>query len=435
MAMKRKNRREHGQVIYLLAVGIITLLGFTALAVDGARLLGERRTIQGVADTAAFTAASYLGQYTTSYIEGHWNPYSSTSVDQLAESAALERVHSNGYTGSAYNPWGGNDWLRVTISKSSTTLSKEYEVHIWMISEIDPIFAQVIYDGPLRVYVESTAIVRPRTNLGFGQAMYSLSEDAEPGIAIGGTADVNIQGSGIYANSSGDPAINYSGNAGIAISDDVTTPGSIDIDGTPTITTGGDDTGVDPQAFPYVPTPDCSGLPTGYAVDDGAGTTIFHPGIWYGNIQITSAASHQVFLPGLYCLKKDFKITNANLTAHDVTFYLNTGSFTVNGGTIDMVAPRHGEADDGTNSWDGMLFYVGDGDWTVSGNSGTYMEGTVYAPGSNHGECALEGSGMTDAYNLQLVCDTIKLEGGAGLNIDFNNDNAYEPPVSIDLIQ
>jgi uncharacterized membrane protein len=49
--------KERGQVIILLVAGLITLLGFTALAIDGARVLSEQRQLQGVADTAAFTAA------------------------------------------------------------------------------------------------------------------------------------------------------------------------------------------------------------------------------------------------------------------------------------------------------------------------------------------------------------------------------------------
>jgi uncharacterized membrane protein len=51
-SMGMNKRTEKGQVLVLLTVGIITLLGFTALAIDGGRMYSERRTIHGVTDTS-----------------------------------------------------------------------------------------------------------------------------------------------------------------------------------------------------------------------------------------------------------------------------------------------------------------------------------------------------------------------------------------------
>jgi hypothetical protein len=438
--MKIRNRREQGQVIYLLAVGIITLLGFTALAIDGARLFSERRNAQGVADTAAFTAASYIGQYTTPYIESNWNPSSATSVDQLAESAALERVRSNGYTDSLYNPWGGNDRLRITITKVSETLATKYKVDVFLISEVEPIFAQVIYDGPMLVNVESTAIVMPRTNIGFGQAMYSLSDDACNALTFSGNSDVFILGSGIYANSTCTPnAINFSGTADMDVSGYITTPGGIDVDGGAVYTSGGDSEGVEPQSFRSFPPPDCSGMAVNppVVVDTTTSPTqvIFEPGIYTGKINITSGANEQIFKPGLYCINGGLAITNGNITAHDVTFYVPTADVKITGGVLDMIAPRNGLTDASDQLWDGMLFFVAEGSWEVTGAAGTSLEGTVYAPGTPDPTCKLTGSGITDGYNLQLVCTTISLIGGAGLNITFDNSNAWDPPVAIDLLE
>ena len=140
-------------------------------------------------------------------------------------------------------------------------------------------------------------------------------------------------------------------------------------------------------------------------------------------------------MPGLYCFEGGVQITNGNITGNGVTFYIPDDDFTVTGGVLNLVAPQNGEADDGTNSWDGMLFYVKEGKWLITANSGSTMEGTVYAPGDPDPTCQLTGSGLTDGYNLQLICNTISLIGGSGLNIVFDNTNVYIAPASIDLIE
>ena len=42
-----RNQKESGQVIILMVFGIISLLGFSALAIDGARLFSEKRNSKG----------------------------------------------------------------------------------------------------------------------------------------------------------------------------------------------------------------------------------------------------------------------------------------------------------------------------------------------------------------------------------------------------
>lgn len=44
---------EKGQALILITLGIIALIGFTALAIDGGRAFEERRHAQNAADTAA----------------------------------------------------------------------------------------------------------------------------------------------------------------------------------------------------------------------------------------------------------------------------------------------------------------------------------------------------------------------------------------------
>jgi len=45
--------KERGQIVILLAVVLIILLGFTALAIDGSMIYSDRRYAQNAADAAA----------------------------------------------------------------------------------------------------------------------------------------------------------------------------------------------------------------------------------------------------------------------------------------------------------------------------------------------------------------------------------------------
>jgi uncharacterized membrane protein len=58
-----KNRSERGQALILLAVSLVVLLGFTALAIDGSLLYSDRRQLQTAADAAALAGAGAAGNY------------------------------------------------------------------------------------------------------------------------------------------------------------------------------------------------------------------------------------------------------------------------------------------------------------------------------------------------------------------------------------
>ena len=55
--MIRNMKYQHGQAIVLIVVGIVGLIGMTALAIDGGNAYSDRRHAQNAADTAAFAAA------------------------------------------------------------------------------------------------------------------------------------------------------------------------------------------------------------------------------------------------------------------------------------------------------------------------------------------------------------------------------------------
>lgn len=58
--LKRLFKNEEGQALVLLALGLVVLLGFTAIAVDYGYLAWQRRNLQNAADSAALAAAREL---------------------------------------------------------------------------------------------------------------------------------------------------------------------------------------------------------------------------------------------------------------------------------------------------------------------------------------------------------------------------------------
>ena len=82
--MKTKKRSQQGQAIILIALAIVGLVGFTALAIDGGNAFSDRRHAQNAADTAVLSAA-------LSKIRGNANEW---------KTAGLNLASTNGYDDS-----------------------------------------------------------------------------------------------------------------------------------------------------------------------------------------------------------------------------------------------------------------------------------------------------------------------------------------------
>ena len=153
--MKASNR-EKGQVLYLLAIGIITLLGFTALAIDGARVYSERRHIQGITDTTSMTGALYIAQN----IE-----YVTSDVLENAELAAYDRAESNGYDSGA---------TKVTVTEDDYY----YYVESYILTTVPATIAKIVYNHDFDVAAKSMARVRKVHIFALGHAFYSINNSA-----------------------------------------------------------------------------------------------------------------------------------------------------------------------------------------------------------------------------------------------------------------
>jgi hypothetical protein len=440
-----RNQKESGQVIVLLVVGIISLLGFSALAIDGARLFSERRNLQGVSDTAAFTAAAYIGQFDPLYIRNNFKV--NDMVEPRAEQAALEIIRANGYTDSIYNPFGGNDRLYIDAwPVIAGTEFTPYHVIVKMISEVDPIFAQLVYHEPIMANVDTEVVFWPRMNAAYGRAIFSTATEGSKRIEFIGNATLNVTGSGIFSNSNGTNAIYASGSASVDISGAVTAVGTIYNSG---VMVSGEPEQPGAQSLPLVPipTPDnCASLSTSVETYDSVNDIFYHTAGRYTSASTNTISSgHHIFEQGWYCFDETLHISGGIVESEPggVMFYfpVDGTSITAQGGSIDLRAAQNGQADDlAGNSWDGMLFYIdhsNTGVFSFQGSAGSHLEGTIYAPGPAANEtapkCSLSGSGVTDAYNVQLICYSLTLSGSAGLNLFYDDTKVYESPLIMNL--
>lgn len=417
-------KSENGQALYLLVVAIVSLIGFTALAIDGGRLYSERRTVQGVSDTAAFTGAVFLGRAET--IDESMKTYAIAAANQIAK--------ENGYDDADTN---------ISVSTAVTEVGYYFYVTTQISSEIDPTFAHLIFDGPLEVQTQAVTRVLPLYETVFGDALFSLNETACDSMKFSGSADITITGTGIFSNSncdSGtDQSISFEGSNNTFIEGSVSSAGGINTQGGATWSAdGGTNTHI-PQAPPFsIPLPDCTGMPA-VSISGPVDDRIITPGI-VDSLLLNNPGTTYTFQSGLYCITGTggLVIGNGYVNGIDVMFYVVQGPTYFSGGTMDLRAPNEFSVpivDSSNEPWTGMLVYMdptNTNEVRINGNSDSNFEGTIYAPSSL---CKLNGGGETDGIDISLVCDMIDVNGGAGLNIHYNDANHYRPPTTIDLVQ
>ena len=182
----KKLRSQRGQAIILLAFAIVGLVGFAALAIDGGRVLSDRRHAQNAADNSAFAAAlaKVKGQnYTT---------------------AAQNRAVSNGYNN------GVNATVEVNLcSETGVTCqglpagadASEY-IRVKIRSIVPTTFARVIGRNQVENIVEAIAHASGITSnpLVYGAALASFQRTGTP-FEGKGNGTLDVIGSGIFSNS------------------------------------------------------------------------------------------------------------------------------------------------------------------------------------------------------------------------------------------
>lgn len=443
MIMKKgssnKSTGESGQVLALIAIGLVGLMGFAALAIDGGLLLSDRRHAQNAADTASLAgaagAATYMRSQNVNYNGFICGTSDALAVEQAAEYDAINRAASNDYTiDSDISDYHGVD-AQCEILDRGSYLDKHIDVLTRITRETESNLAHLVYDGPLQNQVEAVARIYPPAPLAFGHAIVSLNESDcsgnQNGVIFSGSSTTKVTGGGVWSNG----CLYGNGSSfNVTVHD-----GDVGFAGM----SAGTLTNISPapQYIPHpipdystqVDEPNCSGLPN-RTVPHG-GTVTLQPGI-YNKIKWSSG--DLTLQPGLYCVanSQGVEISGGSLAGDGVTIYLQTGGMTVNGNVnpVDLRAPV--ESPDPAPAVPGILIYMAHGNSStikINGNSTSFYLGTIYSP---DGDAILSGSsGTNPTYNTQVISKNVEVSGGATIDINFLEDENYEKPPYLDMLK
>jgi len=385
-------KTEKGQALILIAVGLVALLGLTALAIDGGNAFADRRHAQNAADTSALSAAL------------------SKISSQDWQQAALTRAADNTYD---------NDGVSNTVTVHSPPIEGRYAsdpnkneyIQVIIVSRVDTWFARIVGVDHINNRVLAVARAKPAKPFYDGHSVVALSpgdgKNNTPEIKFYGSAvEVGVTGSGIFANSSDGCAVDTSGSPDLT-APYINSPGTVC--GVSGITTGSGTQYPFPPDYSYLD--DLCSKPNAVNIN--------------GDFPDSTINSNTI-----YCISGDFKINGGNYSATNVTFVIGGGVSISGNGTLNLKSPPNSP-----------LFYlpyaaskVNNNKYTVTinGNSDMELVGQLLAPASH---CKLNGTGATNPLSGQVICYTLELGGNSDAVVIYNDiDNMDEPP-QIELTQ
>ena len=413
----KKRSLERGQVIVLIAIGLVGLLGFAALAIDGGMVYSHRRQAQNAADAASMAAA-------LAKVKGKdW------------QAAAWDQATANGF--DAINDPNVLDVEVVsppTIEPYKSDKDRDQYIQVTITAEVDSSFAHLIFDGPLRNTVVAIARARPPVNPAEGSALYSASTYGCRAAWFSGNGKITLTGGGVFSNSDGSeksPSCEsgYRGGSGTLVLKDQ----NIVLAGY--YTNSGEGGGVDygngklienqpQQAMPTMPEVPCPSSPKQPPLNITT-DTILDPGN-YSSISV-KAGANLTLESGIYCIDGKFEGQGGAVTGSGVVLKMLQEEFNLGGNTtVNLQAPTSG-------TWKGLLIY-GEPDVSLvklTGSSNSYYKGTVYAPWSS---CEIHGtSGNTLVVDSQLICRTVKVIGDGDVEVTYVPEDLYKLPNTIEL--
>jgi hypothetical protein len=410
---KERFDSRQGAVAVLVAVCMVMLLSFVAIAVDGGSLLDQRRHAQSTADMAALAAAeSLFKNYNTNHGFDPWG-----SAARAAKSIAAANGYSNDGTSSVVRvrtspqTYSGGPNQGKVLPRGYAEVTVQYNQQRF--------FSKILGAGSIPV--PARAVARGQWEPAFvGIHVLDLHEPSALRATGGGSGNV-VGGAAVIVNSDASDAAVTTGGSTLRASKFAVTGG----------TSGGGfigevNTGTPPQPDPLrnIPQPQASD----YSVQSNGpkhysnGNRTISPGVYNGGIAITGQAN-VTMEPGVYYMKGGgFSMTGqGNLIANGVIIYNDpkqpsdvisiSGS---NGGSVTMTPPTSG-------AYKGLTLFqnrTATQTLTVSGNGAFHMSGTFYAAGAL---LTVTGNGAGQ-IGSQYVSRLLDINGGGGLGIDYDPD-------------
>jgi hypothetical protein len=432
----RKSKLESGQAIVLLALGMVVMLGFTALAIDGGMVYADKRHAQNAADAASLAgagaAATYMEANGINSDNFSCSSFVSGSNDMGSTQAAINRAASNGYTIAA--DFSGSNNVEAECVNSGDDQYIKIATNITRTTNTSLI--HFVYSGDVEEQAEAVARVEPPgpTSLFFGNAVVGLNpevtdKDHEAAIYLQGSSQSDIKGGGMFANND---AVDKHGSVTFEGSYCVTA-----VDEVQGFTCGGSGGNTD-LYFDYPtdiepllpPIPDCTA--DANRIDDGSGTITWQDtGVTDEGSKVPafdSGADH-VFESGLYCLTDLGGNTSfqGTITGTDVTFYIVdedfTFKYTSNSGSITATAPT-------TGTYANMLMFshITSTDpesqvFKFRGNGSESSTGTIFLPSAL---IDLKGNSNGVYDNTQVIGYSVEASGNSQFWVNYNADDNYQ---------
>jgi hypothetical protein len=173
--MRKNKHSQSGQAAILLAVGLVGIVGFAALAIDGGRLYAEKRSAQNAVDNAVMAAARAM------------------CLGEDVSNAALTLAYENGYD---------NDGVGdiVTVNNPPATgpnVGNSNYVEVEIVSNFPGALIQFVRPGGLQITVRAVSACLPRMGRGHA-ALFAISQTCNNAISWSGSSG-SVQG-GIHSN-------------------------------------------------------------------------------------------------------------------------------------------------------------------------------------------------------------------------------------------
>ncbi len=448
MKIKLRKKEESGQVLVLLTIGLVALLGLTALAIDGGQIYADRRYDQNVADAAAYAGggAAAMEMENNSVTQGNFSCTGATmtAVKSAALNLAASRASTNGF--ELDQDLSDKSGIEVTcgIDTKNGMPDPYVDVQVSVTSKVQTAFAHFFYGGKIENTVESVVRVRPRSNFAAGYAIIALNEGMPDALWIKGSPGVEVNGGGMISNSgiknggTNHPTRLIPNSLPIHYITECFQCAHGDFDPDPTKTSV-------KAVVPEIPAPDCSAVGSeSYDEDNpkkssnegsngGGGNPNKDATIQPGNYDRISVTGGQTLTmePGLYCMHGDLRVTSGTLIANGVTIYMVDGRIWIDGHAhVELSAPT-GEAQPAIRN---VVIYADNGnnkDIEIAGNSGSYFTGTIYGPKS---AIFVSGNGdINPTFHTQIIGDHVTLTGNSITRINFDPDENYLRPTYLEL--
>jgi hypothetical protein len=354
----------------LVAIAMLALLAFVALAVDIGLIWGNRRTMQTAADAAVLAGAV------------------ASRLNQNVTAAADDAAALNGFT-------NGTAGVTVTVTNPYTDASCALNCVKVVISQPEPTyFLRTL--GFSQINVAASAVAG---SVNSSTCVYALG--SAPGLTVSGNANVNLS-CGAAINSSA----SCSGNAffratSIGVAESASTQDNCSFVPSPK-------TGISKVAdpFSYLGTqPACSGNAVFTPGSSG-------PGSYCGGITLAGNTT-LTLQPGIYNLGSGgLRITgNVAINATGVTF-ITTGPINIGSNvTATLSAPTSG-------SYEGILFWgTSTSGSNITGNSNSTFDGTFYFPNST---LTYIGNSSSMGYTI-IAAGAVNFQGNASVNNNYSS--------------